>query len=306
MCDVIVWHGQDRDLCNRTFAALYDTCTLIESSKFTVQISRITFTGRNLTFGGRNLTHCLAERSDIRQDNKDVHAFFKSKIFCGGQCDLRSQKSFYDRIIGKVQKHNYVVRCAALFESTAEKFSDIVFNTHCSKHDCKVLIGIITQRSLLYDLCGKFVMRETVSGKYWKFLTTNQSSQTIDRGDSCVDIVSRVFTFHRIQRKSVDIKAYLRSDLAQTVDRLSDTIEGTSEDLLGKTDLHWMPCKACVCIAQGHVVCSLKNLDNSFVLIDFYDTADLLCSVIHVKFYDLFIGCVFYPFQNYQRAVYLA
>ena len=49
-----------------------------------------------------------------------------------------------------------------------------------------------------------------------------------------------------------------------------------------------------------------KNLDNRLVLINFYNTANLLCSVIHMKFYDFFIGCVLYPFQNYQRAVYLA
>ncbi len=48
----------------------------------------------------------------------------------------------------------------AFLESTAEKFSYIIFDTHRRKNDCKVFIGIVTQRSLLYDLCGQLVVWE--------------------------------------------------------------------------------------------------------------------------------------------------
>ena len=59
--DIIVWHGQDRDLGYGTRFAFYDTCTFVQGCKLTVQITRITFTGRNLTFGGGNLSHDLIE-----------------------------------------------------------------------------------------------------------------------------------------------------------------------------------------------------------------------------------------------------
>ena len=48
--DVVVWHGQDRDLGYRTGAATDDSRTFVKGCKLAVQISRITFSGRNLTF----------------------------------------------------------------------------------------------------------------------------------------------------------------------------------------------------------------------------------------------------------------
>ena len=50
VCNIIIRHSQDRDLCYRTFDAFYDTGTFVDCSQFTVEVSRITFTGRNLTF----------------------------------------------------------------------------------------------------------------------------------------------------------------------------------------------------------------------------------------------------------------
>ena len=230
MCDVIIWHGQDRNLCDRTGAALYDTGTLIKSSQFTVQISRVAFTGRNLTFRGGNLTHGFTERCDICQNDQDMHAFFKCQILCSGKCDLWCQQSFNDRVVCQVQEHDNVIRSTAFFESTAEKFCNIVFNTHSCKNDCKVFIGITAQRSLLYDLCSQLVMWKTISGKDWKFLTTDQSSQTINCRNTGIDIVSWIFSRDRIQRKTVDIKVNLRSYRTESVDRLTDTVEGTAED----------------------------------------------------------------------------
>ena len=86
--DIVVRHGQDRDLCDRSGAALYDTGTLVKRSQFTVEITRITFTGRNLALGGRYFSHRLTERGNIGQNNQNVHTFFKSQILSGSQCHL--------------------------------------------------------------------------------------------------------------------------------------------------------------------------------------------------------------------------
>lgn len=144
---------------------------------------------------------------------------FEGKIFSGGQRDLRCQKSLYNRVIGKVQKHNYMVRGAAFFKGSAEKFCNVIFDTHCGEYNCKIFVRVISKRCLLYDLCGKLIVRKTISGKNRKLLSADQGSKTINRGDSCIDIVSWIFTFDRIQRKSVDVQTYLRCDLAQSVNR---------------------------------------------------------------------------------------
>src|SRR5699024_6900139 len=88
MGDIIVRHGQDGDLGDRSCSAPDDSRALIKSGELTVQISGISFTGGDFSFGGGNLTHGLAEGGDIRQDDQDVHAFFKSQILRGGKGDL--------------------------------------------------------------------------------------------------------------------------------------------------------------------------------------------------------------------------
>ena len=62
--------------------------------------------------------------------------------------------------------------------------------------------------------------------------------------------------------------------------------------------------QTCMGIAEGHIICSLEYLNNCFVFINFNDTTDFLGSVVHVEFYDFFVGSIFDAFQNYERAVY--
>ncbi len=57
----------------------------------------------------------------------------------------------------------HMVGNTAFFKSIAEEISDIMLYTHSGKYNRKLFIGIITKRSLLYDLCRKLVMRKSVS-----------------------------------------------------------------------------------------------------------------------------------------------
>ncbi len=61
------------------------------------------------------------------------------------------------------------------------------------------------QRSLLYDLCCQLVMWKSVSGEDRQLLSADQCGQSVDGGDTGTDIVSRIFTANRVQRKTVDI-----------------------------------------------------------------------------------------------------
>ena len=130
-------------------------------------------------------------------------------------------------------------------------------------------------------------MRKTVSGENRKLLSTDQSGQTIDCGDTGTDIITRIFT----------------GDRSQTVDRVADTVEGTSQDLFGKTDLHRVTGQTGVGVVEGHIVGTLENLDHGFVLVDLYNSSQFLFFPVDGKFYNLFICCIFDTLQNYQRTI---
>ena len=160
-----------------------------------------------------------------------MHAFFKCQILCCGEGNLRCDQTLYNRVVCQVQVHNYVVRNTAFFESLAEEFCYVIFNTHSCENDRKFFIGIITKRSLFYDLSCQTVMWQTISGENRKLLSADQSGQTIDRGNTGTNVVTRIFTGNRVQRQTVYIDVCFRIDITQTIDRLSNTIEGTAEDV---------------------------------------------------------------------------
>ncbi len=105
----------------------------------------------------------------------------------------------------KVQEHSNVVRYTALLKGSAEELCYVIFNTHSCKYNGKVLIRICTQRSLLYDLCSQLIVRKTISGKDRKLLSSNQGGQSVDCGNTGVDIVSWIFTCYRVQRQTIDV-----------------------------------------------------------------------------------------------------
>ena len=49
MRDIIIRHGQNRDLCDRTLLPGDDTCTLIERSQIRIHVTRIALSRRNLS-----------------------------------------------------------------------------------------------------------------------------------------------------------------------------------------------------------------------------------------------------------------
>ena len=56
-------------------------------------------------------------------------------------------------------------------------------------------------------------------------------------------------------------------------------------------------------IGKRHARSSLKYLNNGFIFIYFYDTADLSLRTVYDEFHDLVEKCILYALQRDQRAV---
>ena len=91
----------------------------------------------------------------------------------------------------------YTLKYRGRYE-TAEEFGNIVFDTHCSEYDCKFLIGVVSQRSLLYNLCSQLIMGKSVSREDRKLLASDQGSQSVDGGDTGTDVVTGILTGYRV------------------------------------------------------------------------------------------------------------
>ena len=301
--DIVVRHGKDRKLCHGAFHALHDAGALIDRRQLAVQIAREAFTAGDLSFGGGDLTHCLGERSHIRQDDKDMHVLLKGQIFGHCKRHLRGDQTLHDRIVRKVQEHCDMVRNAAFLKGVPEEIRNVVLYAHGGEHDGELLIGTFAQRRLLYDLCRELIMGKPVSGEDRKLLPADQCGQSIDRRDAGMDIVPRILTADRVERKPVYIPLQSRDDGAEIVDGLSDAVEGAPQHIRGECDLHGMSGQLRVCILQGHILGALEDLDHSPVLVDLHDTPDLSLGAVHDEFHDLIVEGVLYALQRDQRAV---
>ena len=61
--------------------------------------------------------------------------------------------------------------------------------------------------------------------------------------------------------------------------------------------------KPCVGIFQGHVLRTLKYLDNRTILVDLHDTPDLPLRAAYHKLHDLVVERALHALQGDQRAV---
>ena len=109
---------------------------------------------------------------------------FKCQILCNGQCNLRRDQTLYNRVICQIHKHGNVLGGSALVESAAEEIRYVVLHAHGRKYDTELLVRIVAQGSLLYQLCRQLIMGQTVSGENRQLLSTNQSGQAINGGES--------------------------------------------------------------------------------------------------------------------------
>ena len=151
------------------------------------------------------IPHRLRKRSHIRQNNQDVHALLKCQVLCQCQGYLWCDQTLNHRIICQIDEHGYVGGNTALFKGAAEEISHIVFDTHSGEYDSEFLVRILSQRSLLYDLCSQLIVWKTISGKDRKLLSSDQGGQSVDCGNTGVDIVSGIFTCYWVQRQTIDV-----------------------------------------------------------------------------------------------------
>ena len=81
MRHVVVWHGQNGNLCDRTIAALDTTCTLVDRRQVRVHVTWITATAWHFLTRSRHLTERIRIRRHVCHHNKDMLLKLIRKVF---------------------------------------------------------------------------------------------------------------------------------------------------------------------------------------------------------------------------------
>ena len=78
---------------------------------------------------------------------------------------------------------------------------------------------------LAHNLHGKFVVFHTGTGEYRQFLPSDKCCQTINRGNTGVNVISRVHSCHRIDWLTVYICLLFGVNVTQTVNRSAESVK---------------------------------------------------------------------------------
>ena len=78
MGNVILWHGQDRNLRHRAFLANQTSSPLIEGGQVRIEVTRIPTTARHLATSCGNFPQGFTVVSHVGHDDQNVHVLFIS------------------------------------------------------------------------------------------------------------------------------------------------------------------------------------------------------------------------------------
>ncbi len=130
-------------MSHRAIYTFYDSCTFVDRGEFTVEVSRKSFRlGISPLEEETSRIASAKEVISVRMTRMCI-CRSKSQIFRDSQGNLRSDESFYDRIICQVQEHGNMVGNTAFLKCFLEEIRNIMFDTHSGKYNSKLFIGII-------------------------------------------------------------------------------------------------------------------------------------------------------------------
>mmetsp|Transcript_39085 Transcript_39085/g.89536 ORF Transcript_39085/g.89536 Transcript_39085/m.89536 type:complete len:265 (-) Transcript_39085:762-1556(-) len=100
MGDVIVGHGQDRELCDRSVPSLNPSGTFVDCSQIGVHVPRITTAARHLLSGSGDLSKSVGVGGHVSQDHKDMLLALVCEILGSGQRQPGGNNALNSGIVG--------------------------------------------------------------------------------------------------------------------------------------------------------------------------------------------------------------
>merc|ERR1719483_1884675 len=166
MGNIIIRHGKDWNLGDGTSLANDTSSSLVQGREISIHITRVTTTSRNFFSGSWDLTKSIGVRTNISQNDQNMHSLFVSKIFCSGQSKTRSDNTLNSWVIGQVQEQNSLFHRTVFREISCEETSGFSVDTHSTENNSKRLAVFsmrFNQTSLSADLSSNFIMGKTSS-----------------------------------------------------------------------------------------------------------------------------------------------
>ena len=104
--DVIVRHGEDRQLRDGALAALDAAGALVDGREVGVHVSRESSATRHLFARGRDLAKRLAVVGHVGEDHENLQILLEREVLGDRECGLRRQETLDRGVVGEVQEED--------------------------------------------------------------------------------------------------------------------------------------------------------------------------------------------------------
>ena len=206
MSDIIVGHGKDGNLSDRTIPALDSTGSLIDSRQIGVHVTGITSSTGHFLSGRRDLSEGVSIRGHISENGKNVHLFLIGKMLSGREGKSRSNNTLNGGIVGVVHEKAHTVHGAVDLEVLLEETSSLKVDTHSGEDNSEVLLVMIVdilsldKGGLTTDLSTNLGVRKTGSREERNLLASSNRGHSVDSGDTRLDHLSGILSHVRVDR----------------------------------------------------------------------------------------------------------
>ena len=142
MGNVILWHGQDRNLRHRAFLADQTSSPLIEGGQVSIEVTRIPTTARHFTTSCGNFPQGFTVVGHVSHDNQNVHVLFISQVLSCCQGNPWRRNPLDSWVISQIDKEHRAVNGSCLPEVIHEEFGFFKGNPHGRKDHGEVFIRV--------------------------------------------------------------------------------------------------------------------------------------------------------------------
>mmetsp|Transcript_62504 Transcript_62504/g.167420 ORF Transcript_62504/g.167420 Transcript_62504/m.167420 type:complete len:421 (+) Transcript_62504:365-1627(+) len=307
--DVIVGHGQDRELSDRPVPSLDPPCTFVDGGQIRVHVPGVTTTAGHFFSGGGDLSQGVGVRGHVSQDHEDVLLTLVREILGGRQRQSRRHDTLDGGIVGQVQEQNHVLHGPVLLEIVLEESSGLHVHSHGTKHNREVVSRVILRVLLLHktrlsaNLGRDLVVRQTGRREQRQLLPSHNRVHGVQSGHTRLNHLLRVDTSLRVDRSSVDVQVVLRQHSGPLVQRLARSVEGTTNHLIRDRHLQRVTREFDMRVLVVHSRGTLEHLHNSLAVVHLQHLALSYAAVSQCQVDDLRKAWELHIVQNHQRSL---
>jgi len=140
MGDIVVGHGENRNLGDGTVSAVHSTGSLVDGRQIGIEITGVGSSTRHFFSSSRHLSQRVSIGAHIGHDNQHVKFLFIGQILGGSQGKSRSDNSLNRGIVGQVQEKHHSLHGTVLLEIGSEESGHLHVDTHGGKHHTEIFL----------------------------------------------------------------------------------------------------------------------------------------------------------------------